>query len=253
MINAIKPLRTETVTKLVKEYATQLEVPAELHIDLVCKACCENPELAPDMNARRKSTNRLSAEQSIKQWVINFKHGYDERISVRHSKLPGTIPDCAISLIIETILPSNQNSHTHQLKIIHAHRLCMSAENILGLLLEEYLFTRLSNQGWAMAWGETIKHVDFCNEQGVLLQIKNRSNSENSSSKRVREGKAILKWFRIDAEKGKDNWQELVNIVGGNKANQLTENNFQAFIKDVLHNNPDAFAIEPGNPWLEDN
>ena len=45
----------------------------------------------------------------------------------------------------------------------------MSAENILGILLEEFLFEKLSPAGWAMAWGETVKHVDFCHKDGRLL------------------------------------------------------------------------------------
>jgi len=56
--------------------------------------------------------------------------------------------------------------------------------------------------GWHCAWGETIRSVDFCSEDGQLLQIKNRSNSENSSSSRVREGTNIIKWFRVNALTG---------------------------------------------------
>ncbi len=55
-------------------------------------------------------------------------------------------------------------------KVIWAHRLAMSAENILGVFLEEYLFEKPSSHGWSMAWGETIKHVDLCSSSPAEIR-----------------------------------------------------------------------------------
>ncbi len=248
MENAIKELGVAQVKHLVVLYAEQMNLPAELHIDYVCNVCCENPDLAPNMNGNKKNSF-LSPEECIKQWVLKFKHGYEERISMRKSKMPGTIPDKAI----ETILSAGLHCHIFDQirQIVYAHRLGMSAENILGLLLEEFLFSKLSSYGWAMAWGETIKSVDFCNASGFLLQVKNRSNSENSSSSKIRTGKSIEKWFRVNAANGRYEWDTLKNIVGSLPGQDLSEESFQKFIKEVLGKNPAALAIEPDNPWAK--
>jgi hypothetical protein len=51
-------------------------------------------------------------------------------------------------------------------RIEFAHRLAMSAENLLGPFVEEYVFERLKSHGWALAWGETVKSVDLSSNCG---------------------------------------------------------------------------------------
>lgn len=243
MKNAILELGASATKDLVRQYADELHIPPYLHIDSVCEACCANVDLAPDMNAKKKK-NLLAPEECVLEWVKHFMRGYNERISVRKSKSPSTVPDQAIDKILQVGLSSDL-VHVH--RIMFAHRLSMSAENILGLLLEEYLFERLSPHGWAMAWGETVKSVDFCNKEGVLLQIKNRSNTENSSSNKVRVGMPIEKWYRVNATTGHYEWDKLVRIVG--EIPGLNEMDFQGYIETVLHNNPQALAVDHDNPW----
>ena len=246
MKNAIEALGKEKVYKRIITISSTMNVPASLHIDYVCNVCCGNPEIAPDMNSGKKR-NLLSAEECMKTWVERFLHGYNERISQHTSKMPGTVPDDAVNIIIKAGLPKLSDKQVSE--IIYAHRLGMSAENILGLLLEEFLFEKLSPAGWAMAWGETVKHVDFCHKDGRLLQIKNRSNSENSSSSKIRDGKPIEKWFRVNANNGKYQWEKLSEIVGSNITG-LNEEEFQKFITRTLKQNPAALAIEPKSPWI---
>ena len=79
------------------------------------------------------------------------------------------------------------------------HRDSMAAENFIGNLLESYLDRKLSNYGWVWCCGEMVKSVYFINPESngfTLLQVKNRDNSENSSSKSIRDGTTILHWFR---------------------------------------------------------
>lgn len=246
MINAISEIGAEKVLEQVKILGKKMRVPVPLHIEYVCKICCDIPEIAPDMNSGKKR-NLLSAEECIRTWVEKFFHGYSERISQHTSKMPGTVPDDAVNIIIKAGLPKLSDKQVSE--ITYAHRLGMSAENILGLLLEEFLFEKLSPAGWAMAWGETVKHVDFCHKDGRLLQIKNRSNSENSSSSKIRDGKPIEKWFRVNANNGKYQWEKLSEIVGSNIAG-LNEEEFQKFITRTLKQNPAALAIEPQSPWI---
>ena len=246
MKNAIEALGKEKVYKRIITISSAMKVPASLHIDYVGKVCCDIPEIAPDMNSGKKR-NLLSAEECMKTWVERFLHGYNERISQHTSKMPGTVPDDAVNIIIKAGLPKLSDKQVSE--ITYAHRLGMSAENILGLLLEEFLFEKLSPAGWAMAWGETVKHVDFCHKDGRLLQIKNRSNSENSSSSKIRDGKPIEKWFRVNANNGKYQWEKLSEIVGSSIAG-LNEEEFQKFITRTLKQNPAALAIEPQSPWM---
>jgi len=140
----------------------------------------------------------------IEKWLQKYQRGYDGRASQRVSNPPGTVADPVIEKIIGSRLTNLTQEDLG--KIIHAHRLGMSAENILGLILEEFLAVHLKEQGWHCAWGETVKSVDFVHEDGSLLQIKNRSNSENSSSSSVRDGTEIEKWYRIKADRIEYMW-----------------------------------------------
>ncbi len=245
MQNAIRQLGAARVKELVAVHAREMHVPEILHIDYVCDACCNNLELAPDMIAR--SRTELSLEDCVKQWVTYFILGYNERISVHRSNRPGTVPDPAVAIIVAAGLRCCNKELIDQ--IVFTHRLSMSAENILGLLLEEFIFSKISPYGWALAWGETIKSVDFCNAEGLLLQVKNRSNSVNSSSSQVRNGRPIQKCFRGSATSGRSRWPLLQNIVGNQPGLNLSETEFQRFITITLDRNPDALAIEDRNPW----
>lgn len=236
----LSQLKTE-----IMEYAASLGVSTETHIEYVVDAILSNPDLANTVRPK-KGKKQLTREQIIEKWVGKFHKGYLGRISQRKSNPPGTIPDLAVEKILIAAMPDTVDEVTAS-KLVYAHRLCMSAENILGLLLEEFLFEELSALGWACAWGETIKAVDFCCKDGRLLQVKNRSNSENSSSSKIREGTNIHKWYRVNANSGEYLWADLQHYVGN--CPTLTEENFNKFIERILTNNPDAFAIEDGNCW----
>ena len=160
----------------------------------ILKACYRNPQLVPTT----KKAQTLA--ELAKVWLEKYENGYKNRISQRISQLPHTVADPIVSIIINARLTGLKIEHLEQIKF--AHRLSMSAENILGLLLEDFLAEKLAQYGWFCCWGESIRHVDFCNVDGSLLQVKNRSNSENSSSSRVRINQPIEKWYRIDAVNG---------------------------------------------------
>jgi len=181
---------------------------------------------------------------AIKKWLLKYQTGKDKRASQRTSNPPGTVSDPMLSKIIAARITSLSTPDLD--KIISGHRLSMSAENILGLLLEEYLANNLEPHGWFCAWGETIKSVDFVHNDGRLLQIKNRSNSENSSSSAVRSGTQIQKWYRIEATKIETKWDSLNTICG---TNRLSESSFSEFVKTTLLSNPSCLAVEEDNSW----
>jgi hypothetical protein len=203
----------------------------------ILSACYKNPGLAPNLKG---DTQEILAQC----WLRKYHRSFECRISRRISKPPGTVADPIVSTIIRSRLSGLTAEDLCQIK--YAHRLAMSAENIQGLLLEEFLAEHLADYGWVCCWGESVRHVDFCNVDGSLLQVKNRSNSENSSSSRVRINQPIDNWYRVDAKTGLYQWAYF-NVKY--KANRFSEDNFVAFVQQVLAGNPDALAVENDNSW----
>jgi hypothetical protein len=212
------------------------ELCLEAH-EVILSACYRNPALSPGL----KSTSEIALAQ---RWFKKYQNAFQSRISQRVSSPPRTIADSIVETIIKARLTGLEIEHLEQIK--YAHRLSMSAENIQGLLLEEFLAEQLEDYGWFCCWGEVIRHVDFCHRDGSLLQVKNRSNSENSSSSRVRINQPIEKWYRVDANTGRFQWSYF-NLKYD--TDRFSEENFIWFVQKTLESNPSALAIEVDNPW----
>jgi hypothetical protein len=119
-------------------------------------------------------------------------------------------------------------------RIEREHQLAMSAENCIGALLERYLDSVLRPKGWHWCCGNHVKAVDFVyNKNGtwLMLQIKNRDNSENSSSSSVRTGTTIEKWFRSKSRTGGTNWSSLPALMQGY---ELSEDGFIDYVRWYL-------------------
>jgi len=187
----------------------------------------------------------------VKKWTKKFSQGFLNRPSQKTGNQMGTKHDA----ILDEIISARIGSTTEDLKAIkYAHRLSMSAENITGLLLEEYMADKLIDYNWHCCWGATMNKIDFCNENGRLLQIKNSSNTENSSSKTVREGTVIEHWFRRLAKKGTTNWDALNDLINITKeSDKLSEDSFMFFVRNTVSNNPGLLFIESDNPWYATN
>ena len=135
----------------------------------------------------------------------------------------------------------NQSNH---------HNLFMSAENIQGNLLEEYIASVVRKYGWLWCNGNVLRAVDFCTIDGsALLQIKNKSNTENSSSSAIRTGTTIQKWYRLGTKSRKgvrlpdykwDNLNSIINthVFGHTNDCNMTEDSYNAFLKNVATHNP---------------
>jgi hypothetical protein len=216
---------------------SQKEQPFSEAHRTILTACYRNPGLSPSLKGN-------TAESLAQAWLKKYRDSYENRISRRISQPPGTIADPIVNTIINARLTQLSADHLEQIK--YAHRLSMSAENIQGLLLEEFLAEQLGKYGWHCCWGESVRHVDFCNVDGSLLQVKNRSNSENSSSSRVRIDQPIEKWYRVDARTGLYRWSYFNEKYG---TDHCSEDNFIVFVQQTLKRNPNALAVEANNPW----
>ncbi|MEH6637904.1 MAG: SinI family restriction endonuclease [Porticoccaceae bacterium] len=236
----IEDLGKEASIALARQIAQDLSIQWEAGAAVIFQAIVSDLERVPgNIGGNNDDQNGV-----IRKWLLKYQGGKDGRASRRTSNPPGTVSDPIIEKIIGARISALTEDDLN--RINYAHRLGMSAENILGLILEEYLADNLEPHGWRCAWGETVKSVDFVHEDGRILQIKNRSNSENSSSSAIRNGTQIEKWFRIRADRIEYMWTALNEICG---TSTLSEDSFVSFVQATLANNPECLAVEQENPW----
>lgn len=194
-----------------------------------------------------KNYNSFNSITSIKDEAIfihKFFSGYRNRPSVRISNPSKTYSDPLIEKIVDIRLKNQEHPPLDFFKF--AHRVEMAVENVNGAILEEYIHEKLLPYGWSNCWGETIKAADFYNKNSnSLIQIKNKSNTENSSSNKIRLGRdeiPINVWVRMNANTGKVYWNELNSIIG--KDFLLSEVDFQNFAIKLVEKNPDLICLK---------
>ncbi|CAB3760490.1 hypothetical protein B7G54_34670 [Burkholderia puraquae] len=150
----------------------------------------------------------------------------------RTPQAPKTIPDAMVSVILVSYFNINQDDAE---RIKHEHLLSMGAENMVGHLLERYLASVLEPKGWVWCSGSIVKSVDFIkpsidvNGEPRLIQVKNRDNSENSSSSAIRNGTPIEKWHRSFSRVERTNWgafpdTEFRKIINEDEFKKFVEN-----------------------------
>lgn len=171
----------------------------------------------------------LAVEEVDDEYLIHFiKRYYRER--------EGTVVMQPVSTradpVVDEVLKAYKNVAPADLQgISRAHRISMQAENMVGKLLERYVAPLLESKGWVWCAGETLRSVDFMKDEDTshvrLLQIKNRSNSENSSSSAIRVGTTIEKWYRINSSSGTTRW----DCLPENEENVCSEQGFYDFVR----------------------
>jgi len=200
----------------------------------------KDKELFPNLNLANGSTYK----DYIDRWVQNYRNAENNQTRTKIALPKGSCDDPAIRAIVKMVTGVTDEEVT--LQETH-HRLFMSAENIQGALLEEYIDSVIHEHGWIWCKGNVLKAVDFCTTNGVhLLQIKNKSNTENSSSSSIRSGTTIKKWYRlgtkqINGEKLPDyKWNLLVEYIENisKKECRLSEVDYINYIEEVIVNNP---------------
>ena len=186
--------------------------------------------------------NPSAGMTDVDKFVKKFFSAYDNRPSQRISGKMTTVPDPLIDEIIEERIPAFSEKHIKLIRF--GHRLSMGAENISGLILEEYIHSKVLKYGWATCWGSCIKAVDLCSATGSLIQIKNKDNTENSSSDKIRSGTSIKKWFRLSSKNGKTEWPALNYMLGIPAEDQLSEKGFVEFARQLVRNNPQCLFVD---------
>jgi hypothetical protein len=192
----------------------------------VCAFLSNNPESL----SWRGNKPILNTVEGFRRLGVKF---YGARNKKDMPSAPSTVPDEAVSIVMRAVYGYEESS-TSRIKLEHQH--AMSAENIVGALLERYIAFSLEGHGWVWCAGDFVKAVDFIkynDKDGTwsAVQVKNRDNTENSSSSSVRGGTEIVKWFRTYSRTGLDNWS---NFPESEFRSILSEVGFRAFIAEYF-------------------
>lgn len=194
---------------------------------------------------------RLASDSTFMDYLYKWIKGYEESAinppSQRQASPKGSCSDPAIQTIVQ--IATNIDSNFAQ-RMAAYHNLFMSAENIQGNLLEEFISRSVRPYGWIWCNGNVLRAIDFCSSDGaILLQIKNKSNTENSSSSAIRAGTDIKKWYRLGTQTRNGvkypayKWDSLNAIINSHITTSLpancnmNEDSYQAFLRDITSNN----------------
>ena len=214
-------------------------------LDTIFEIALLSPILFPQISIKGECNPQIY----INRWVKGYKDAINNLPS-NHIATPKTsCTDPAIRTIVQTIQNLTNDQAINGEK---THNLFMSAENIQGKLLEQYIASKIRQYGFICCQGETLRAIDFCNTNGsCLLQIKNKHNSENSSSSSIREGTMIKKWYRLGTKTIRGvkhpeyKWDNLNDIVNTYKTQgnslpscNMTEIEYRNFLKEVALANP---------------
>ena len=183
----------------------------------------------------------ITYEHYIERWIKSYSDA-ENNLPSKHTANPkSSCSDPAIKKLVEIVTGANESESNSQER---HHNLFMSAENIQGDLLEEYIAINVRQFGWLWCKGNILRAIDFCSEDGsVYLQVKNKNNTENSSSSAIREGTEIKKWYRLGTSKQGGicfpayKWESLNEIINANNSSSnkcnLSEEAYIRFITEV--------------------
>lgn len=222
-------------------------------LDSVFEVACKNRKLFPAINIEKDIADNALANTYIHRWILSYCNAMTTLPSKRKASPKSSCSDPIVRRMVQQKL--NLSDHSTSDKEL-AHIIFMSAENVLGSLLEEYISSKIRPYGWIWCAGNTLKSIDFCNTSGkTLLQIKNKSNSENSSSSSVRKGTSIKKWYRLGTSNQNGiltpdyKWEKLNKIINSNKEKSspladcnMTEDAFVNFVINTVIANPEIIT-----------
>ena len=217
-------------------------------LDIIFDLACSKIDLFPSINL----SNNQTLDGYMARWVKNYHDAKTNPPSTRSSTPKSACSDPAI----QTIVKATQELNDEEVSKSEAnHNLFMSAENIQGALLEEYIAEEIRPYGFIHCCGNVLRATDFCNTNGsCLLQIKNKNNTENSSSSNIREGTNIKKWYRLGTKTKNGipcpdyKWEKLNSIINQYATTSLeepcnmSEEQYICFLEEKAIANPDLIS-----------
>lgn len=209
-------------------------------LDLIFAITLNHRDRFPGISINGQQTPQLY----IARWVKSYVDAVSNPPSLRTANPKSACADPAIKVIVK----ATQDLTEYEATIGETnHNLFMSAENIQGNLLEEYVASKIHSYGFLWCAGNVLRSIDFCNTDGsFFLQVKNKSNTENSSSSNIREGTSIKKWYRLGTRtcnglKFPDyKWNHLNELINNHKKEgytlppcNMSETEYQAFLSQM--------------------
>ncbi len=225
----------EEIKIIYKKYKEELKAPDVL--DDIFNIILKYRKMSPTYSI---SKNKCSCENYIRRWIKAYMKA-DKNLPSKHVAKPKkACTDDVLKFIIQKAIGCCSEEIC---KFERYHNLYMSAENIQGALLEEYIANNIEKLGWIWCKGCTIKSTDFCKKDGsAFLQIKNKYNTENSSSNKIRENLPVQvePWYRL-GRNGEKRWNALNSIIKEHTQNDcncnLTEEDYITFVSKVAAEN----------------
>lgn len=227
-IGTVPTLQKTTIINVAQKIAVELGYDWDGRLEKILSFCIDHPAL---LNKREKIENASSPHALAPHLTKYVREYYIERDRKIELNAVLTTSDDALDIVLQSFA-GYANSDLKRVSM--HHRVSMAAENILGELLERYVASVLEPSGWIWCCGKTMRAVDFYRpgSKPTLLQVKNRDNSENSSSSAIRaflaEGGSgtIEKWHRVRSRDGKTCWDNLPGNKGLTIADEEHFNNF---------------------------
>ncbi len=179
---------------------------------------------------RGSNAPEVGSSEYLRRQAAGFSAARDPR----SPQAPATVPDEMVSVILKEYFDIPEADLG---RVKREHSLSMGAENLVGELLERYLASVLEPRGWIWCSGAMVKAADFVKPPLTagaawrLLQVKNRDNSENSSSSAIRTGTVIEKWHRTFSKRAGSNWAAFPDAT---LRAELSEEAFKAFVRNYL-------------------
>ncbi len=199
--------------------------------------------LFPNINLKEDA----KCQDYLEKWAKGYADATNNLPSQRTASPKGSCSDPAIEKIVQI---AKGISESEASQMADYHNLFMSAENIQGNLLEEYISRSVRPYGWIWCNGNVLRAIDFCSCDGkVLLQIKNKLNTENSSSSAIRSGTDIKKWYRLGTKTSAGQkipdykWAGLNEIINGHITTNVTsecnmnEESYLQFLTEIVSMN----------------
>lgn len=190
--------------------------------------------LAAEPGAASKMRGKNKPEPGTEDYIREQASLFAKSRQPRAPEPPSTVPDELVSFILHHYFDVSEADLE---RVRNEHQLSMGAENMVGDLLERYLATVMEPNGWIWCSGSMVKAVDFIKPPArtggdwQMLQIKNRDNSENSSSSAIRNGTEIQKWFRTFSKKVETNWAAFPCVT---TRSIVSEIEFKKFVQNYL-------------------
>lgn len=238
--------------KSLSDFSVPIETIKKTFYELM-KDKCQIRDLIPifdiavtDLSLFPNINRAASYTDYLERWIKGYEDASANIPSKRIAVPKSSCSDPAVKTIVK--YATGVDDETLEIQNSH-HNLFMSAENVQGNLLEEYINSAIHSLGWYWCVGNVLRAVDFCTPNGsVFLQIKNKSNTENSSSSAIRSGTSIKKWYRLGTVTIKKvkypvyKWENLNSIINtyssdSSKKCEMSENAYQQFLIEAATKN----------------